>query len=284
MAEERRGRWWGAARVPVKAEVSAGSCSQTQVSEVGCLRHPTPHPHPHPLLPSIPPFQLHCQLHLSISTPTLPQHQYHHQNYSFSSYLLMTMGHQPCRDTVIYTLYFYFSSLSSLSYPSQVRRDTLPLPNKQRDIKKLKREAPKYLLPLAAAAAGTRYFAFTHPPPPSDPCTPSPTFYYYLHPTPSHHPSPPITPGLYLSACLFLPVCSCLPKVRYCSRSLQRQPSLFLSPLSLSLSHTPSIQPLLVNTFLPVLINFFSFSAAHTHTHACTHTAVDWLAVVEDAL
>lgn len=82
-----------------EVEVSAGSCSQTQASEVG--RCP---PHPPTLAESIAPCQrLHCQPHLSI----LPPPSLSSTSSSLSS-LLQTPGHRPCRDTVIYTFYFIF--------------------------------------------------------------------------------------------------------------------------------------------------------------------------------
>lgn len=171
---------------------------------------------------------------------------HHHHSSSSSLSLLQTLGHQSCQDTVIYVLYFY-------SPPFFLHNHRSNMIHCQK-----KKKTFLWLPPLSSS------FKHSHPHLPSK----SPTTALLPSTTPPIlHPSPPITPGLYLCVSC-VPVCSCMPKVRYCSsRNLQQQPSLCLL---LTLSLTPSIQSLLVNTFLPVLINFFSFQW-RTYTHTCTH-------------
>lgn len=128
------------------------------------------------------------------------------------------------------------------------------------------------------------------PPPPFDPSIPKPYLSSAYCPLPlSPPPQPPPVSSHHTRS---VPVCVSRLSVTPClqllaqSEILQQESAATALALSLaySLSLTPSIQPLLVNTFLPVLINFFSFPA-HTRIHTHTHRLRgNWLAMKEDGL
>lgn len=206
--------------------MSAGSCSQTQVSEVGRLPPPTPSPHTNTQ-------RLHCQLHLSILTS-----HHHHSSSSSFSFLLQTLGHQPCRDTVIYTFYFYFSTSPSFLY--RHRSNMMSCHHRK------KKKKPKNIRFLQLLPPQPATFHSPTPPPPFDPSTPKSCLSSIYCPLPlSPHPQPPPIPSHHTRS---VPVCLSRLSVTPClqllaqSEILQQESAatalaLSLSP-STSLSHT----------------------------------------------
>lgn len=191
-----------------------------------------------------------------VSSISASEHPHHRHSFSSLSSLLKTLGRRPCCDTVINTLYFYFP-------PSFLHRH-------RSNMIRWHKKKP------ASSNCRRRHDPVTFdsqpPPPPFDPSSPKPCLSSIYCPlSQSPHPQPPLVSSHHTRS---VPVCvSCLsvtPCLQLHAQSEILQQESAATALSLSVSHslslTPSIQPLLVNTFFPVLINFFSFPVARTHT------------------